>query len=239
MPVVVHVKTRDLTFNVDQDRGTYAAQAVVVARIRNAAGQTVHTLSQHYLLTGAAKDVDVAREGEILFYRQPELMPGVYGLETIVQDTLAQRASARLSTLSVPAAATAHITASTLVVIQRVERVAAADRRTELPFYYGDMLLYPNAGEPLRAGRDTELTFYFAFYRGSGDDPAATLEILHSGRTVASLPIELPRTIPQGRIQHVGTLPIDKFPSGTYQLRLRLQSGGSEELRDAFFTIAP
>jgi hypothetical protein len=129
--------------------------------------------------------------------------------------------------------------ASTLVVVQRVERVAAADRRSELPFYYGDALLYPNAGEPMRAGRDTELTFYFAFYRGAGDDPAATLEILHSGRTVASLAIELPRTIPQGRIQHVGKLPIDKFPSGTYQLRLRLQSGGSEEFRDAFFTIAP
>lgn len=239
VPVVVHVKTRDLKFNVDQDRGTYTAQAVVVARIRNAAGQTVHTLSQHYLLTGAAKDVDVAREGEILFYRQPELTPGVYGLETIVQDTLAQRASARLSTLSVPTGSTGHMTASTLVVVQRAERVAVADRRSELPFYYGDVLLYPNAGEPLRAGRDTELTFYFAFYRGSGDDPAATLEILHSGRTVASLPIELPRTMPQGRIQHVGTLPIDKFPSGTYQLRLRLQSGGSEELRDAFFTIAP
>jgi VWFA-related protein len=239
VPVVVHVRTRDLTFNVDQDRGSYTAQAVVVARIRNAAGQTIHTLSQQYLLTGAAKDVDAARDGEILFYRQPELTPGVYGLETIVQDTLAQRASARLSTLSVPTGSTGQMAASTLVVVQRVERVAAADRRSELPFYYGDALLYPNAGEPMRAGRDTELTFYFAFYRGAGDDPAATLEILHSGRTVASLAIELPRTIPPGRIQHVGKLPIDKFPSGTYQLRLRLQSGGSEEFRDAFFTIAP
>ena len=39
-------------------------------------------------------------------------------------------------------------------------------------------------------------------------------------------------------MQHVGKLPIDKFPAGTYELRLRLRSGATEELRNAFFTIA-
>jgi VWFA-related protein len=237
VPVVVHVSTRDLRFNVDEERGTYTGQAVIVARIRNAAGRTVHTLSQQYLLTGAAKDVGAAREGEILFYRQPELQPGVYTLDTVVQDVVAQRASARLSTLTVPAASPNHVPASTLVVVQRVERVASADQ-SQLPFYYGDTLLYPNAGDPLRLGRDTELMFYFAFYSGSGDAPAVTLEILHSGETLASVPVELPLPIPQGRVQHVGRLPIDRFPSGTYELRLQIRSGTTEEVRNAFFTIA-
>src|SRR4029453_2265748 len=115
------------------------AQAVIVARIRNAAGQPVHTLSQQYLLTGAARDVDVARQGDILFYRQPDLKPGVYGLETIVHDVLTQRASARLSTLTVPAAAPGATPLSTLVVVQRAERVGSTDRRPGMPFYYGDL----------------------------------------------------------------------------------------------------
>ncbi len=238
VPIVVHVLTRDLHFALDEERGTYTGQAVIVARIRNTSGGTVRTLSQQYLLTGAAKDVGAAREGDILFYRQPDLPPGIYNLETIVQDVIAQRSSARLSTLSVPAVSGDHVPASTLAIVQRTERVPSADRRLELPFYYGDTLLYPNAGDPLRLGRDRELTFYFAFYKPSGDGPAVTLEILHNGEMLASAPVDLPAPIPQGRVQHVGKLPIEKFPLGTYELRLRIRSGGAEEVRNAFFTIA-
>lgn len=240
IPIVVHVRTHDLAFQVDADRRTYTAQTVIAARIRDAAGRPIATLSQQYVLTGAAKDVDVAREGDILFYRQIDLQPGVFTLEAIVHDAVADKASARVSTLTVPALAPSGSAVSTLVVVQRAERVEQADRRRDLPFYYGDMLLYPNAGEALRIGRDTELTFYFSFYKAGGADAAAaTLELLHGGQTLAAVPIELPPASPEGRVQHVGRLPIDKFPSGTYELRLRLQaSGRPEETRSTFFTIS-
>jgi VWFA-related protein len=237
VPVVVQVKARDLHFQVDETRGTYAAQAAIVARIKNASGHPVRTLSQLYVLTGAAKDIEAARSGEILFYRQPELPPGIYALEVVVHDAMVDRASARLSTLTVPANSGGRNLASTLVVVRQTEKVAAADRTSGLPFYYGDMLLYPNAGEPLRKGRDTELTFYFAFY-GSASPPTATLDILHSGGSLASTPLELPRAASGERVQHVGKLPIDKFPAGTYELRLRLRTGDEEQLRTTFFTIA-
>jgi VWFA-related protein len=238
VPVVVHLKTGNLRFTVDEDKGTYTGEAVVVVRIRNAAGKTVQTLSQQYFLSGASKDVATAREGDILFYRQPDLAPGVYSLETIVQDVLAQRASARLSTLTVPVITPAHVPVSTLVVVQRTERIGSSERRSNLPFYYGDMLLYPNPGNPFRMGHDAELMFYFSFYTGIGERPEATLEILHSGESLASVPVEMPALAAQGRVQHVGKLPIDKFPVGTYELRLRLRSGTTEETRNTFFTIA-
>ena len=44
----------------------------------------MQTLSQQYLLTGEAKDLEAAKRGEILFYREPDLPPGVYTMETIV-----------------------------------------------------------------------------------------------------------------------------------------------------------
>lgn len=238
VPVVVQLKTGNLRFTVDEDKGTYTGEAVIVARIRNAAGKTVQTLSQQYFLSGASKDVATAREGDILFYRQPDLAPGVYSLEAVVQDVIAQRASARLSTLTVPVITPAHVPASTLVLVQRTERIATSDRRSNLPFYYGDMLLYPNPGDPFRVGHDAELMFYFSFYRGIGETPEATLEILHSGESLASVPVDMPGLAAQGRVQHVGKLPIDKFPVGTYELRLRLRSGTTEETRNTFFTIA-
>ena len=88
-----------------------------------------------------------------------------------------------------------------------------------------------------RRGRDRELTFYFAFYKKNGEDPTASLELLHSGQPLAAVPIELARSLPEGRNQHVGKLPVDQFPPGTYELRLRLRTGGAEQLRTTFFTI--
>jgi hypothetical protein len=238
VPIVVQVKTDQLRFDVDQQKGTYLAQATVLAQITNAVGEPVHTLSQQYVLTGAVTDLDVAKNGEILFYRQPELDPGVYTLEAIVHDAAADRASARLSTLTVPKASAASTPLSTLVVVRRIEKTELGERTASAPFYYGDLLLYPNAGEPLKKGRDAELVFYFAFHRQAAGDPSATLEILHSGRAIASMPLELPRTVQDGRVQHVGKLPVDQFPPGTYELRLRLRTGADEQLRSAYFTIA-
>jgi VWFA-related protein len=237
VPVVVQVRTDVLQFDVDQQKHTYAAQATVLAQIKNAAGDPVHTLSQQYVLTGASTELDVARNGEILFYRQPELDPGVYMLEAIVHDAVANRASARLSTITVPDVSGGRTPLSTLVVVRRIEKIEAAERPANAPFYYGEMLLYPNAGEPLRRGRDTEVLFYFAFHRRPDSDPTAAMEILASGRAVASMPLELPRTDQAGRVQHVGRLPVGQFPPGTYELRLRLRTGAAEELRTAFFTI--
>jgi hypothetical protein len=163
----------------------------------------------------------------------------VYSLETVVQDVVAQRASARLSTLTVPAISAAHVPASTLVVVHRTEQIASSERRSNLPFYFGNMLLYPTPGDSFRLGHDAELMFYFSFYKGTAETPEATLEILHSGQALASAPVDMPAsTSDQGRVQHVGKLPIDKFPVGTYELRLRLRSGTTEEVRNAFFTIA-
>jgi VWFA-related protein len=238
VPVVVQVRTDQLHFDLDQQKHTYVAQAAVVAQITNAAGEPVQTLSQQYVLSGALADLDTARNGEILFYRQPELPPGVYTLEAIVHDAAGNRASARLSTITVPEASGDRTALSTLVVVRRIEKVELGERTAHAPFYYGELLLYPNAGEPLRKGRDTELVFYFAFHRPAAGDPSATLEILHSGRAIASMPIDLPGNDQGGRVQHVGKLPVGQFPAGTYELRLRLRTGADEQLRSAYFTIA-
>jgi VWFA-related protein len=240
VPIVVRVQTSQLSFQTDPARGTYAAQAAVVARLKDAAGEPVLTLSQQYILTGTENELDAARQGEILFYRQADLPAGIYTLEAIVYDALAEQGSARLSTISVPAASSNRLAASSLVLIRRTETVPPAERAPNLPFYYGGRLLYPHTGEPLRRGADTELMFYIAFYR----EPASrgtegTLELLRGGRVLATAPLALSEPSASGRVQHVGTLPIGDLPDGTYELRVRLTQDGDEQARTAFFTIAP
>ena len=72
-PVLVHVDTSALHYYVDQQRSTYSGNAAIVIRIRDGHGREVQKLSQQYALSGEAKDLDAAKRGEILFYREPDL----------------------------------------------------------------------------------------------------------------------------------------------------------------------
>jgi hypothetical protein len=40
-----------------------------------------------------------------------------------------------------------------------------------------------------------------------------------------------------GRLQHIGRLPVDNLPAGTYELRIRVSDGRREVSRAAFFTL--
>ena len=229
-PIAVHVSTSSLEFALDGGRATYAAQTAVLVRIRDAGGHEVQTLSQQYLLTGDAKDVEAAKQGEILFYREPDLAPGVYSIESIVFDATANRGSARIATLTVPEVAASAPGMSSLVLVNRVEELGTAAAPGTSPLTVGSTLLYPNLGEPIVNAPGRELPFYFALYgRVNG---AASVQILRNGRVLAEAPMDL--AAPAGpRVQHVGRFPIGALPPGTYELRIRV----GELSRSAFFTL--
>ena len=95
----------------------------MVVRLRDAQSREVQKLSQQYTLSGEMKDLDAARKGTILFYREPELPPGVYTLETVVLDVVSGHGSARVSTITVDPAPPAALGMSSLVMVDRLEQV--------------------------------------------------------------------------------------------------------------------
>jgi VWFA-related protein len=230
-PVAVHVSTSSLQFVVDPYRATYAAQTAVVVRIRDAEGHQVQTLSQEYLLTGDAKDVEAAKKGEILFYREPDLLPGVYTVESIVFDAAANRGTVRITTLTVPKLAPSAPGMSSLVIISRSEELSAADVTNASPLAVGKTLLYPNLGESILNSSSRELPFFFTLYN-PGAGAKASAQLLRNGQVLADAP--LPLAPPSGaRVQHVGRLPIGALPAGTYELRIKV----GELSRSAYFTL--
>ena len=236
-PVLVQVGTGALRFTVDSQRGTYAGQAAIVVRIRDAQGQDVHKLSQEYLLAGEARDSDAARHGEILFYREVDLPPGVYSVESVVFDVPSGQASARRATLTVPDPERAGLGMSSLLLVDRIEEVTEqhAGERMAGPLYVGRKLLYPNLGTPIRRSEATELPFYFTVY-GSTEETQARADLLRSGQTLAEAPVTLPRSS-ERTVQHVGRLPVGALPAGTYELRIRVTNGRQDVSRQAFFTL--
>ncbi|MEO6238629.1 MAG: VWA domain-containing protein [Vicinamibacterales bacterium] len=236
--LIVRLSTAPLRFDLDAERSAYTGRVTVGVRISDGEGREVQRLSQEYVLTGDAKDIDAARQGEILFYREPDLPPGVYTMEAIAFDALAGQGSVRLSTITIPAASPERLAMSSLVLVSRAEdtrAMRAADGNPAGPLYVGQTLLYPNLGDPIRKSAAGELTFYFALY-GEVAGISTTAELLRNGRVIAAAPVTLAE--PAGRrIQHVGRLPIAALPTGTYELRIQVTGAGRELSRTAYFTL--
>jgi VWFA-related protein len=237
-PLLVRVDTSVLRFDIDERPSTYSAQAVIAVRLRDADGREVQKLSQQYLVAGDARDVAAAKRGDIIFYREADLIPGVYTMEAIVYDAVAQSGSVRVATLTVPPVTPTAFRLSSLVVVSRAEetRGMADDAPSNAPFYLGRTLLYPNLGEPLRKSLTSDLSFYFTLY-GEVSATTVTAVLMQHGKALAEAPVQLPPAA-SSRVQHVGKLPIAALPNGTYELSIRVTDGQRTVSRSAFFTVA-
>jgi hypothetical protein len=238
-PVVVRLTTDSLRFVVDADKSTYSAQVAVVIRIKDSEGKDVHKLSQQYNLSGDVKDMEGAKRGTILFYREPMLAPGVYTVESIAFDALAGNGSARVSTLTVPVAESQALGLSSVVVVDHVEQMAGAssDRTGRAaPFFVGQLLVYPNIGDPVMKTTTKDLPFFFTIYRNATGPLTATAQLLRDGGVVAEAPLEIAAST-EPRIQQLARLPVSGLAPGTYQLRIIVASGPQRVAETAYFTL--
>ncbi|BCS35246.2 hypothetical protein TBR22_A44730 [Luteitalea sp. TBR-22] len=236
-PILVALRVDALAYDKDEAQGTYAAEAVIVVRVRDTRGRVAYKTSQQYLLSGRIEELASARSGEILFYRQPELLPGAYSVEAMVYDARSQRSSARISTVTVPSPGAAHPRVSSVVIVRRAEQVAAADRDEKNPLYVGDLLLYPDVGVPVRTRQDRELAFFFTAYGRPGSRPAIRLELLSQGRVVSALPMTPTALDARGQLPQLQRIPIDGLPRGVYQLRVLVEDERGSDSKTATFSI--
>jgi VWFA-related protein len=237
VPVVVDLKTAPLTFKTAGDGKTYSSDFAVIVRFLDQQNQVARKVSQHYEIKGPLDALDRARQGEVIFYREPELSPGVYTMETVVYDAPSGKASVRLSTVEVPKTEVDALRMSSLVLVKRAEKVPEADRRADNPLLVKDVILYPNLGEPVNKSAK-EVGFYFAAYPAAGRAaPEASIELLQDGKPVAQVPIPLAAADRLGRIQQAGRLPIEQLPPGTYELRAVVKQGEAQIFRSTMLRV--
>ncbi len=236
-PVLVSVPASALTFRTTEDGTSYRAEFTVLVRFRTENDDVIDKMSQNYVLTGPAERLDSVKQGNVLFYRERDFAPGVYRMEAIVHDALGERASVRFGTLDQRPGAANALRASTLVLVGSGERVAAADRPAGNPFLVGDMLLYPNLGEPVRKDATQEIGFFLTVYPGKGSKPQATLNVLQNGAALAKLALPLADADNAGRIQHVSRLPVAALPAGTYELRVVITQGSQQIVRSTMLRL--
>lgn len=213
------------------DASKAAAQTdfTILARLKDASGEVVRKGSQRYRLPPTLR-------GDVLFFRQPALPPGSYTLEYVVHDALGQRAGAGSAPVTVAAGRAGEPNVSSLMIVQRAERVPGGDRDSGNPLYNGDVLLYPNLGEPLSKRETPALTFAFMVIAGSA--PAnASLVLSHDERAIGQTTLPLGAPDAQGRIWHVSQLPTASLAPGTYTLTVTVTAGTHTDTRSATFRL--
>ena len=236
VPVVVDLKTAPLSFPTTEDQKSFKSDFAVVVRFLDAQNKVVRKLSQHYEMSAALDKLDVAKNSDVLFYREPELPPGVYTMETIVYDRPTAKASVRYATVQVPKVDPTKLRMSSLVIVKRGEKVGADEPRTG-PLFVKDILLYPNLGENISQATK-EVGFFFTVYPGAAGTPEAVLELIQNGQPLAQVPLPLDAPDASGRIQQVGRLPVDALAPGTYELRAIVKQGSEQVVRSATLHIA-
>jgi VWFA-related protein len=239
-PVLVTLPTSGITFLPSDDKKSYTSDFVVLVQFKDDQGQVLEKVSQRYRLNGPIEMLDRAKGGEVLFYRDPILIPGTFTTETVVYDMLADKASVRFGTYELPQFDEKALRLSSLVVVRKSERVPPAERSTTNPLYVGDQLLYPSMGEPFKKAELKELPFYFIAYAAAGGAPVqATLQLSSNGQKLAEAPLELAAPGADGRVVQVSRIPVEALPPGTYELRVSVRQGAATATRGAMFRLVP
>ena len=236
VPVVVQFKTAPMSFTPSADGKTYASDFAVLVRFLDAQNRVVKKVSGYYEGQGNIADVDRAKAGDVLFYREPELQPGVYTMETIVHDNPTGKASVRFTTVEVPNVDAAGMHMSTLVLIARAEKVPEKERRKDNPLLVNDLLVYPSLGEPV-SRKTKEVGFFFTVYPARGGAPDASLDLIQNGQSLGHIPLPLGAADASGRIQQTGRVPIEQLAPGTYELRVSVKQGTTQLARTAILRI--
>jgi VWFA-related protein len=237
VPVVVDLKTAPLSFPTTEDQKGFKSDFAVIVRFVDGQNKVVRKVSQHYEMSAALDKLDLAKNSDVLFYREPELPPGVYTMETIVYDGPTSKASVRYATVEVPKVDSAKLRMSSLVIVKRGEKIGVDEPKTG-PLFVKDVLIYPNLGEAISKA-NKEVGFFFTVYPGAAETkPEAVLELIENGQPLAQVPLPLDAPDASGQIQQVGRLPVGEIPAGTYELRVIVKQGAEQVFRSAMLHVA-
>jgi VWFA-related protein len=224
-------------FSPSSDNKTYSTDFSIVALVRDESDQIVQKLSQHYALNGPIQDLEQAKKGDVLFYREAQLRAGKYHVQLISHDAATGSVNVSSTPLEIYAGDDTKPRLSSVAVLKRAERLSPAEQQRDQPLRFGELLVYPNLGEQIDRNTAKQVAYFFTAWPGKGATKPLqmTLEILQNGKSLGTTSGELPPADERGQIKYAGSFAIDKFQPGKYELRI-IVNGIS---RSTSFVIQP
>jgi VWFA-related protein len=228
-------------FATAADKKTYSADFSVVALVKHQSGQVIQKLSQHYPLSGPIERLDTVRKGDLLFYREAQLPAGSYSVELIAYDALTGRTSVRAAPFEIASVDETKPRLSSVALLKRAERLTPEEQKKDQPFHFGELLVYPNLGEPVSKSKANQLAFFVTAWPAKGSTAKMQLSfaIFQGKRPLGTSSAQLPGPDEQGRIKYASSFSLNDFQPGIYELQVTVSDGKTSASRSTPFTIAP
>ena len=223
------------------DNKTYSADFSLVALVKDQTDQVVQKLSQHYPLSGPLDQLSDAKKGDVLFYRETQLLPGKYTVEFIAYDAADGKVNLKQTALEIPNGDETKPRLSSVAVLRRAERLTPEEQKHDQPFHFGELVVYPNLGEPVVKSLTKQLAFFFTAWpaKGSTTPLQLTLEILQNNRSLGKSSTQLPAPDQLGQVKYASAFPLDKFQPGAYELKITIGDSSNSATRSTIFNVAP
>ena len=224
---------------LDGENKTYKTDFSIVALVRDESEQIVQKLSQHYALTGATQDLEAAKKGNVLFYRETQLPPGKYHVQVIAHDAATGQTNVSETPLEIVGTDETKPRLSSVAVLKRAERLTPGEQQQDRPLRFGELLVYPNLGEKIDRNTVKQLAYFFTAWPGKGPTKPlqVTLEILQNKRVVGKTSGELPAADERGQIKYASSFALDKFSPGVYELSVTVSDGVNSVTRSTTFSL--
>jgi hypothetical protein len=237
--VLAEAPLASFQFAPSSDNKNYNTDFSLVALVRDENDQIVQKQSQHYALSGPIQNLDSAKKGDLLFYREIKLSPGKYHVQVIAFDASTGAINASNIPLEIAGIDESKPRLSSVAVLKRAERLTPEEQKRDQPLRFGELLVYPNLGEKIDRSTTKQLAYFFTAWpaKGATKPPQMTLEIVQNNRSLGTTSGELPAADQNGQIKYAGAFAIDKLQPGVFELRITVGDGQNKISRSTTFTI--
>jgi GWxTD domain-containing protein len=248
VPVTIQIKNRDVTF-VNKD-GVQRGTVNIFGRVTTLSGHIAQTFEDTVQADIPAELLARAAENSQVYWKALPLRPGRYRFDIVVKDVNGDRTGNWSKGVVVPDFEDDKLEASSLIVADTMEPVAAKNVGTGM-FVIGTTKVRPRVaasdGKPVVFKRNQKLNFWMQVYNLSVDDkthrPSATVEydvvnsatnkaVIHTVESTASMG----NIGDQVTLQK--TLSAANLDPGTYRIQIKVNDNISKQTVDPTATFA-
>jgi GWxTD domain-containing protein len=248
VPVTIQVKNRDVTF-VNKD-GVQRGTVNIFGRVTTIGGRTAQTFEDTVQVDVPAELLPKVTENSSVYWKALPLRPGRYRFDVVVKDVNGDRVGTWSKGVQVPEYADDRLSASSLILADQMEPVAAKNVGTG-SFVIGTTKVRPRVassdGKPVIFKRSQKLNFWMQVYNLTMDDkthkPSATVEYDVVNATTNKPVIHTVESTEQmgnigDQVTLQKTLSAANLDPGIYRIQIRVNDKISKQTLDPSATFA-
>jgi GWxTD domain-containing protein len=248
VPFTVQLKNRDITF-VNKD-GVQRGVVNIFGRVTTLTGHIAQTFEDTVQADIPAELLAKAAEGSQVYWKAIPLRTGRYRVDIVVKDVNGDRVGTWSKGIQVPDFADDRLEASSLIVADLMEPVAAKNVGTG-SFVIGATKVRPRVppadGKPMKFKRDQKLNFWMQVYNLGMDDkthkPSATVEynVVDAATNKAVIhTVESTDTMGNvgDQVTLQKTLSAANLVPGVYRIQIKVNDNISKQTLDPSVTFA-